>query len=90
MLLSRPQPNIEAKDLAWIDESNDFTDLNGYFKDPHVKQLIVSYLICKIVIFCVGHHAQAFLRLPEEKGSKSQGHREVFYLGHDKLRMSRL
>lgn len=40
MLLSRPQPNIEAKDLAWIDESNDFSDLNGYFKDPNVKILV--------------------------------------------------
>jgi hypothetical protein len=49
MLLSRPQPNIEAKDLAWIDESNDFTDLNGYFKDPHVKSLIVSSIILKSI-----------------------------------------
>jgi len=40
MLLSRPQPNIEAKDLAWIDESNDFSDLNGYFKDSNVKTLV--------------------------------------------------
>jgi hypothetical protein len=40
MLLSRPKPNIEAKDLAWIDESNDFSDLNGYFKDSNVKTMV--------------------------------------------------
>ena len=26
--------------MAWIDESNDFSDLNGYFKDANVKTLV--------------------------------------------------
>ena len=45
MLLSREAPNIEERDLAWIDESNDFSEFNGFFRDLNVKALFVSFRI---------------------------------------------
>lgn len=42
MLLSREEPNIEEKDLAWIDESNDFSEFNGFFRDLTVRAIFVS------------------------------------------------
>jgi hypothetical protein len=42
MLLSREVPNIEERDLAWIDESNDFSEFNGFFRDLSVKGLFVN------------------------------------------------
>lgn len=43
MLLSRDQPNIDQRDLAFIEESGDFGDFNGFFRDANVKTLFVSY-----------------------------------------------
>ena len=42
MLYSRPQPNIERRDLAYIEESGDLNDFKGFFRDPNVKSLFVS------------------------------------------------
>ena len=39
MLLSRPQPNIDERDLGWIEESTDFADFTGFFREPKVKAL---------------------------------------------------
>lgn len=41
MLLSRPKPNINEQDLRWVEDSADFGDLGGFFKDSNVKSLLV-------------------------------------------------
>jgi hypothetical protein len=40
-LASRSQPNIDPKELAYIEESGDFSDFRGFFRDPKVKELFV-------------------------------------------------
>lgn len=42
MMLSRPQPNINERELAWIEESTDLGDFHGFFRDPNVKTLFVK------------------------------------------------
>lgn len=44
MLHSRAEPNIQAKDLALIEDSMDLADMNGYIRDKNVKALYVSLL----------------------------------------------
>jgi hypothetical protein len=33
MIASRPQPNIDPKTLAYIEESGDFGEFTGFFRD---------------------------------------------------------
>jgi hypothetical protein len=71
MMLSREQPNIEEKDLAWIDESNDFSEFNGFFRDLSVKALFVSPAILTIV----GCDGKALHGANQEEGSKAERRR---------------
>ena len=44
MLLSRERPNIDQRDLAYLEESTDLNDFQGFIRDPKVKQIFVSSL----------------------------------------------
>lgn len=57
MLMSRAQPNIEQRDLAYIEESGDLNDFKGFFRDTNVKQLFVR--ITMVMIDLIGHDDEA-------------------------------
>ncbi len=56
MLMSRIKPNIDQKDLAYIEESGDFSEFKGFFRDSNVKKLFVSYTL---LILLLGHYYEA-------------------------------
>lgn len=37
MMLSRERPNIDQRDLAYLEDSTDLNDFKGFIRDPKVK-----------------------------------------------------
>lgn len=43
MMMSRTKSNIDQRDLAYLEESTDLNDFQGFIRDKNVKQLFVIY-----------------------------------------------
>ena len=58
MMVSREKPNIDQRDLAFLEESTDLNDFKGFIRDTSVKQLFVSS-INFYNYFLSGYHYEA-------------------------------
>lgn len=70
MLMSREKPNIDQRDLAYIEESGDFGEFKGFFRDQNVKRLFVR-LSSNFIIY-LGYHNETFCILYKEKSNKTK------------------